>query len=1306
MIVEGLCLGAWALVAATQAGDALSGGNFAGGLVGELVGSILDRGANAFTAKITPDRNHDFMRATAEALRRAIKSLRGRSEIWTDDASATWTRIEKDVNKLLVDTWDKPQKAVRDALLLGKPYEVRLALQSLLSPYFVGYNPEIELKQPIGDAFQKGEKLHLIDWVPPFFFKAFEEVLKSEAHAKAWIAFQRDVAWITRQELRELRTNLGKEVSLLLDHLQTVSEGNAKIAELSHVFEKAGREMRLVVERESGKTREELTGVVRDEAAKLHTAITALADGQRRKPDVPEGPRMYTRWRGTDPSSLERKIQYGIRRVYAGVYRQEDDFEYWAGCLLRPDAPRLFVINGPSGRGKTSFALQIRKKIREARPDSVHFWLDCMYKRPNAENLSALLGSDDLVRWTNLPKYLEDADASLVEDASSVLGSNAPPIFVYLDDADRALADLGDQASPLRRFLNQFQSASAFRFVFTSRDYTFGRELERFLDLTAGAVAETGGGDDRGTEDLALFHREHVRHLLTGDGVPPSAAPLAAALNSVWAVAPDLLEATIHQLCADPRTKEQRSGTDPLDLVLLVESVFHTPAAERVELLRNWAQDPVPLRMKLFHERLANTPPDVRKVALAVAVLQDPEYPYVAPLRLPGGRDPIDVDTSGDIALRFVTGMEEAEFAAAFRSLRSRGDSRAELFAGNEILLPDDREVRFALDPIRDYFYYDCTVGTRENDREALKAIYHRRAAEYYDPDLEPGIAEPDDAAWHYLRVGLLDDAARCIELAASQDEDQNRYARANVLRTRICRVIAGAGSDFKKLPPPGDTTPAPQVALWATHMAELSHILYQQGWEVSYDEAWDAARMVTERAVPDQVKRELGFVPAGTHDNEQAALLAELVMAAVDFERPTAQSARSIDELVETVGNHIKRLKEIEQLRQQEDSLGQELLETNGQNLLGILHNRKAEFDIALGLYEKSAERWRRHLADPRFSKANPLDLLRAVSSQARSLMLLGRAGEGAQRLKDWFIEYPHYLYTWDASLESQDRAFAFVNWCQCHMAQNRLDALDPHNKYSIVRLFYQVRKSPTTGEWGLVETETALPQPLPRWAKIVREEWIERYMDALVGAHHFYAGRFSEAKTVFVFCAEHFRDQGETRDEFMMRINAGLCDLCAFLADYWQGQTCERELSLGAILVDLIQQAEGIADEPIVRNTLSDLLYRLQKEAVEEQEPKLAAAIQAYQTWVETLAAKREDPKFLSALSLLFSPEGKPLEEGFEDMREWTLNCFGPLINGEYSQGEPASSRRPDYLRWLPVIVMRGALILRPKPITSLRF
>lgn len=158
------------------------------------------------------------MRAVAAALKRATNDLLDLPEMWRGSDREVWQDLSKDAEKLFVVEFGEPQKAVRNALLVGTVEAVSTALESVIASYF-------ENRKACAP-----QELKLM--LPPAFLHAFEQVLKDEKHEKAWKAFQRDLAWAMHQQL----IIVGKGQADVLERLQAIYEGRIELPDVIREF--------------------------------------------------------------------------------------------------------------------------------------------------------------------------------------------------------------------------------------------------------------------------------------------------------------------------------------------------------------------------------------------------------------------------------------------------------------------------------------------------------------------------------------------------------------------------------------------------------------------------------------------------------------------------------------------------------------------------------------------------------------------------------------------------------------------------------------------------------------------------------------------------------------------------------------------------------------------------------------------------------------------------------------------------------------------------------------------------------------
>ena len=112
MIVQTILLGAGA-IAMGQMGTEL-----AKGLVPELAGAAIERGIDTLLGRIRPERNQDFMRAIAAALKRATDNVRVGSKIVYNPDRNVCQDLGRDAEKLFI--------SLSSLANHRKPYAMRL----------------------------------------------------------------------------------------------------------------------------------------------------------------------------------------------------------------------------------------------------------------------------------------------------------------------------------------------------------------------------------------------------------------------------------------------------------------------------------------------------------------------------------------------------------------------------------------------------------------------------------------------------------------------------------------------------------------------------------------------------------------------------------------------------------------------------------------------------------------------------------------------------------------------------------------------------------------------------------------------------------------------------------------------------------------------------------------------------------------------------------------------------------------------------------------------------------------------------
>jgi hypothetical protein len=244
MILETILLGSGAVVM-NQVGSEL-----AKNLVPELLGGAIERSMDGLLNRIRPEHNQDFMHSIAAALKRATDNLLVGSKIVYDPDRKICQDLVRDAEKLFVQKFGEPQKAVRDALLVGTVEDVSKALERLVAPYFVNGKARAphELKPMLALAF-----IH-----------AFWQIIKDEKHEQGWKAFHHDLAWAMHQQLIAL--NKGQEKILV--NLKAMHEGNIEFPDIAQEFDKQTEKMVTIlchtIIEDGDKTRQKLEDLAAD----------------------------------------------------------------------------------------------------------------------------------------------------------------------------------------------------------------------------------------------------------------------------------------------------------------------------------------------------------------------------------------------------------------------------------------------------------------------------------------------------------------------------------------------------------------------------------------------------------------------------------------------------------------------------------------------------------------------------------------------------------------------------------------------------------------------------------------------------------------------------------------------------------------------------------------------------------------------------------------------------------------------------------------------------------------------------------
>jgi hypothetical protein len=238
MIIESILLGSGA-IALGQVGTEL-----AKSLIPELTGGAIENAVDALVARVSPERKQDLMQAIAAALKKATAEILEMEEMWRDADRAVWDALGSDAEKLFIEEFGEPQKAVQNALLLGTLEAVSEALESLIEPYFL-----------VRRTSRSDEMRRLL---PPAFLRAFEKVIDDPKYDRGWKAFQRALA----RSLHQHVAGLGKGQEELLTHLKSIDEGTTELPDLFREIDKQahGRHLALLgaISEDGMKTRQTL----------------------------------------------------------------------------------------------------------------------------------------------------------------------------------------------------------------------------------------------------------------------------------------------------------------------------------------------------------------------------------------------------------------------------------------------------------------------------------------------------------------------------------------------------------------------------------------------------------------------------------------------------------------------------------------------------------------------------------------------------------------------------------------------------------------------------------------------------------------------------------------------------------------------------------------------------------------------------------------------------------------------------------------------------------------------------------------
>jgi hypothetical protein len=212
----------------------------------------------------------------------------------------------------------------------------------------------------------------------------------------------------------------------------------------------------------------------------------------------------------------DEAIENGIIRNGQG-YSDKDNVYYWLERFTNTKNPvRFLIINGDSGRGKTFFAKQLRYWLCQRQPNSCHAWLDCTSVPPSPHSFWRLFrqlvsGNEQAELDRVFPKstknvhteseFADGTDVSIYLKRT-LLSSDAPPLYLYLDDFDRYKYELGDTKHALASFIETFgRGNSCLRIIATSRDKDLDQDLKKSLTGVEDLVDETG-------DALSLFQPE------------------------------------------------------------------------------------------------------------------------------------------------------------------------------------------------------------------------------------------------------------------------------------------------------------------------------------------------------------------------------------------------------------------------------------------------------------------------------------------------------------------------------------------------------------------------------------------------------------------------------------------------------------------------------------------------------------------------------------------------------------------------------------------------------------------------------
>lgn len=719
---------------------------------------------------------------------------------------------------------------------------------------------------------------------------------------------------------------------------------------------------------EHAHTREELTAYLK----RLEASVEELSRG----PAVPAVP-------------AERSFEIGEQPPYhgEGIERRSNDetpyaaassLDHWLAAFEDgDDRCRVLVIHGPSGRGKSFAAKQVRRHLLEREPDALHFWLDCSFHPPRREALSRLFAQACPIGAR--PEFVREFPAAFDPEAVETpeflerLEAVRGPLgrcYLYLDDLDHAIEELVSPRSYIQPFLRSLARLPRLRVVVTSKDRSL---VETFEDLLSGTGLQVRATDP----ELAPLSEDHseeylrVRQIL---GLLPRSE--RGALVEATRGEPLYLR-LVEDILATLRESEPPAQVAERQRELLREIIARwegeeTGALGRADLQRD-------LRGLLFRYQLARLPEEAYRLAVGIAVLT---YGYA------------HESLAGEEVLRAVTGLDDL---AGPRELLRR------------YRIATGEGCRLDLDAARDFLYEDGRLqGERaRGEHRTWVAEMHRTAAAHY-----AGMPQAQGpAVWHAARGQRYRQALRLLSQASPEMEAAFLFADLLQLRRAVEEGLVSVVPD-------GDAR--------AENDAQLAEILYQGFDRYSLgEEAWQRAAQVAANypegpldILQTQLQEEELLAvhkPAGyTHRNALAYAQANLMLAGIAFEENSADW--------EALAASAEAILAFADAEVQDDAFRANVLSS-----LGIFRNRGAQTAAAEAAYREALEALTRlePSVPPRCRPRLERDRLRIAVNLSRTLFLSETGGPAAAlEVLGGSLNEPHFA-------GSQEYLYGRVNAC-----------------------------------------------------------------------------------------------------------------------------------------------------------------------------------------------------------------------------------------------------------------------------------